>query len=382
MMIKTLRIALLSLTLAPAAALAQPGPPTPQAPAFDASSYILMDYHSGQIIAERTPDERVDPASITKLMTAYITFSELAAGNITEDDLVTVSKKAWKAIGSRMFVEVGTQVRIGDLLRGMIIQSGNDASIALAEHLAGGEDSFAGWMNQHAQRMGLANTHYMNATGLSGPEHYSSARDIALLARALITEFPEHYALYSQKEFSYGGISQANRNKLLWRDATVDGMKTGYTEAAGYCLVSSAQREGMRLISVVLGTPSGSARIRSSEALLNYGFRFFETLEVGGDGEKLAQARIWKAGEAEVPLGTVGPLYVTIPRGQQKNLELKPVFDTRLVAPVTAGEPLGEMQLLLRGETIRSVPLVALKDMPLGSLWQRLRDEIWLLVKR
>ena len=372
----------LSLCLLSPAVSARPRLPTPEPPDFEATSYILVDYHSGQIIAERAPDERVDPASITKLMTAYLTFSELAQGNISEDDTVIVSEKAWKAIGSRMFIEVGSQVTIGELLRGMIIQSGNDASIALAEHLAGGEDSFAGWMNQHALRLGLQNTHYMNATGLPHPEHFSSARDIAQLARALITEFPEHYALYSQREYSYAGITQPNRNKLLWRDESVDGMKTGYTEAAGYCLVSSASRDGMRLISVVLGTPSANARIRSSEALLNYGFRFFETVQIAAASEPLAEAKVWKAAQEKLPLGAASAVYVTIPRGRQEDLALKPVMEERLLAPITAGDTVGELQLTLADEPLRQVPLVALADNPLGSLWQRLRDEVWLLLKR
>lgn len=361
---------------------ARPRLPTPEPPKFEASSYLLQDHNSGQIIAQKNANETVDPASITKLMTAYIVFSELAQNNIALDDMVSVSKKAWQAEGSRMFIEVGDQVSVHDLLRGMIIQSGNDASIALAEHLAGGENSFASWMNQHAERLGMHNTSYRNATGLTHPEHYSTAQDIAILARALINEFPDFYALYSQKEFTFAEITQPNRNRLLWRDASVDGIKTGYTKAAGYCLASSAERDGMRLISVVLGTPSARARERASEALLNYGFRFFETVQVAGDGEAMAEARIWKAAEKQLPLGSAQPVYVTIPRGRSDDLVLKPSMAQRLIAPISAGQRLGSLDVSLDDNALRSVPLVAMTDMPLGSMWQRIRDEIWLLVKR
>jgi D-alanyl-D-alanine carboxypeptidase (penicillin-binding protein 5/6) len=356
--------------------------PTPEPPHFNASSFILMDYDSGQIIAERNAREPVDPASITKLMTAYIVFSELQQGKIGLNDMVPVSTKAWKAEGSRMFIKAGDQVRLEDLLRGTIIQSGNDSSIALAEHLAGGENTFASWMNQHAELLSMTDTHYTNATGLTGEDHKSSARDIALLSRALIRQFPDHYALYSEKEFTYGGITQPNRNKLLWRDPSVDGMKTGYTEAAGYCLVASAQRDGMRLISVVLGTPSTSARVQSSESLLNYGFRFFETIKVASEGEALATAKIWKAQSPELELGAAQSVYVTIPRGRSADLSLYPHMEQRLMAPITRNDSLGTVDIALADQTLRSVPLVALQDMPLGSFWQRVRDSMWLFVKR
>ena len=360
----------------------RPRMPTPEPPSFESSSFILLDYKSGQVLAEKNADQQVDPASITKLMTAYIVFSELRDGKIGLDDLATISKKAWRAEGSRMFIEVNDQVRIEDLIRGMIIQSGNDASIALAEHLAGGENSFASWMNQHAQRLGMHDTYYSNVTGLTGPEHKSSARDIATLVAALIREFPEYYQLYSEKEFTYGGITQANRNKLLWRDDSVDGVKTGYTKAAGYCLASSAERQGMRLISVVLGTPSRRARINSSESLLNYGFRFFETVQVATEGEAIANAKIWKSASDTLQLGPQTSSYVTVPRGSADSIALKPRLDQRLMAPITQGQTLGELDISLDDEPLRTVPLVALDDMPLGSLWQRLRDEVMLFVKR
>lgn len=374
----------LALTLAVPAAQAQQRPrmPTPEAPQIDASSYILVDFNSGQVIAEKNASEQVDPASITKLMTAYIVFSELRSGNVGLDDMVTVSKKAWQAEGSRMFIEVNDQVRVEDLIRGMIIQSGNDASIALAEHLAGGENTFATWMNQHAERLGMHVTHYENATGLTGPTHKSSARDIATLVAALIEEFPEYYRLYSEREFTYGGITQSNRNRLLWRDDSVDGVKTGYTKAAGYCLASSAERDGMRLISVVLGTPSMRAREQASESLLNYGFRFFESAQVATQGEAVATAKIWKSSAENVQLGPVSTTYVTVPRGRAEDISLKPQLNQRLIAPVTAGQQLGALNINLDDETLSSVPLVALQAMPLGSLWQRLRDEVLLFVKR
>ena len=377
----------LGVSLATSSALAAPPPPRPhlpppEAPQFEASSYILLDYNSGQILAERNPDEQADPASITKLMTAYIVFSELQQGNISMSDMVTISNKAWKAEGSRMFVEVNTQVSVSDLIHGVIIQSGNDASIALAEHLAGGEDSFATWMNQHAERLGMTQTFYTNATGLTDETHKSTARDIATLVSAVVRDFPEYYAFYSEKEFTYGGITQANRNNLLWRDSSVDGVKTGHTKAAGYCLASSAKRDGMRLISVVLGTPSARDRINSSEALLNYGFRFFESVPVGTKGEALANAKIWKSAGENVQLGPKASSWVSVPRGRAKDITLTPQLDQRLMAPVTVGQELGSMDVNLDGKTLRSVPLVALQDMPLGSLWQRLRDQIMLFIKR
>ncbi len=372
----------LLLALLPAVAAGQNKLPTPKPPQFEASSYILMDFHSGQVVAEREPDNPVEPASITKLMTAYIVFSELSKGNVSLADEVNVSRKAWKAIGSRMFIEVGSKVSIEQLLHGMIIQSGNDASIALAEHLAGGEDTFAAWMTQYAQKLGMVNTHFMNATGLSHEMHYSTARDIALLARAIITEFPEYYAYYSKKEYTYNDITQPNRNRLLWRDSSVDGMKTGYTKAAGYCLASSAERDGMRLISVVLGTPSVRARINSSEALLNYGFRFFETIKVADRGQPVTETRTWKGASDTLTLGTAGPVWVTIPRGRRGDLEVTPSLPQRVIAPILAGTEIGSLQVSHGGQPLRTEPLIAQQDVPLGGIMRRLTDEIVLFFKR
>ena len=292
--------------------------PVPKPPSTGARAYILQDFDSGRIIAEKDSDKSIEPASITKLMSAYAVFTELKNGNITLDDKVTISEKAWRTPGSRMFIEVGKQVSVEDLLKGVIIQSGNDATVALAEYIAGSEDTFAALMNRHAEELGLTGSHFVNSTGLPDPEHYMSARDIARLAADLIREFPEYYKWYSQKEFTYNDITQYNRNKLLWRDESVDGMKTGHTDSAGYCLVTSAKQEDMRLISVVLGTASENARAEASQALLNYGFRFFETHKLYEGGNQLATSRVWKGATDSVSLGIDKPLYATIPRGQYK----------------------------------------------------------------
>ena len=289
--------------------------PVPQPPIIGAKSFLLIDGNTGADLASLKPDERLAPASLTKLMTAYVVFQALAEGQIDLEDQVTVSEKAWRTQGSRMFIEVGTQVRVEDLVLGMIVQSGNDASVALAEHVAGSESVFVQVMNQNAARLGMAGSNFMNTTGLPDDNHYSTARDMATLARAIINEYPQYYSWYSVKQFKYNDIEQPNRNSLLWRDESVDGMKTGRTDDAGYCLVSSAERDGMRIISVVLGTSSAKARTDGSQALLNFGFRFFETRLLYRAGETITQARIWKAEKETTPLGLPDDLYVTIPRG-------------------------------------------------------------------
>lgn len=367
--------ALASLLSAQAAPL-----PPPRTPSIDAERFILMDYSSGQVIAEQGADERADPASITKLMTAYVVFDALREGLMTEDELVIISHKAWKAIGSRMFVEVGKQVSVIDLLRGMIIQSGNDAAIALAEHTAGSVESFADRMNQYAARLGLNDTHYMNPTGLTDPEHYTTARDIATLAASLIADFPDHYALYKEKSFTFNGISQRNRNRLLWRDDSVDGVKTGHTEAAGYCLASSAKRDDMRLVSVVLGSSSGNARISASESLLNWGFRFFESVEVSLAGDPIASTRIYKGDRETLSMGRLNSTWVVIPRGQKENIELITEVDGKLKAPVQRGQEIGELIVRHQGRDLARMPLQSLDDIPLGSFLQRLRDEAILMI--
>ena len=349
--------------------------PIPKPPATGAKAFIVQDFHSDRVIADKAPDEAVEPASITKLMTAYVVFSELREGNISLEDLVTVSEKAWRTPGSRMFIEVDKQVSIEDLLKGMIIQSGNDATVALAEYIAGSEDTFAALMNRHAEELGLTGSHFMNSTGLPDPEHYMTARDIARLTALMIAEFPEHYKWYSQKEFTYNDITQYNRNKLLWRDETVDGVKTGHTDSAGYCLVTSAVSDGMRLITVVLGTASENARAEASQALLNYGFRFFETHKLYDAGSQLASSRVWKGDVDNLSLGLDKPLYATIPRGQYNALQASMTIDSRITAPVAEGDALGFVHVQLGDTVIAEQELVALQAVNEGAFWQRIVDE-------
>lgn len=353
----------------------QPMPP-PSPPVIGAKSYILVDSDSGYELASLDPDERLAPASLTKLMTAYAIFRALAEDQIKLDDQVTISEKAWRTPGSRMFIEVGSRVTVEELIRGVIVQSGNDASVALAEYVAGTEGVFADVMNRYAAALGATSSHFMNATGLPHDNHYSTARDLAKIARAIIQEFPQYYRWYSEKEFEYNGIKQPNRNSLLWRDSSVDGMKTGYTDDAGYCLVSSAKRDGMRVISVVLGTSSAKSRIDGSQALLNYGFRFFETHLLFRAGESVAQARIWKAENEFTPLGLESDLYITVPRGSYEELESILNVPAILTAPVSQGQAVAELQVSLNGSSLISEPLRALDDNPSGSVWQRARDSV------
>jgi D-alanyl-D-alanine carboxypeptidase (penicillin-binding protein 5/6) len=350
----------------------------PSAPALGAKGYLLLDFDSGQVLASKNPDERLDPASITKLMTAYAVFRAIKSGQIGIDDEVLVSEKAWRTPGSRMFIEVGTRVPVRDLLPGMIVQSGNDASVALAEYVAGTEDSFAQVMNQLAAELGMTNTSYRNSTGLPAEGHYTSASDIAKLATALIKEFPDYYKWYSQREFSYNGITQGNRNSLLWRDDTVDGIKTGYTENAGYCLVSSAKRDGMRLISVVLGTKSPSARANESQALLNYGFRFFETQLLWDQGEVIESARVWKGSEENTDLIVRDAVYVTVPRGSIEQLETSVKIPGKLIAPVSTGEPVGRVIATVNNEQLTEAGIYSSKSIPAGSFVQTTWDEVLL----
>ncbi len=353
----------------------------PKAPAIAAKSYILVDHNSNKIIAKNNADMPVAPASITKVMTAYVVFSELEEGNIQLSDLVTVSKKAWKTPGSRMFIKVNSKVSIEDLLQGMIIQSGNDASVALAEHIAGSEDTFAALMNQHAQELGMHNSNFLNSTGLPDPKHKTSAKDLAILANALIKRFPQYYRWYSTKEFTYNNIKQPNRNTLLWRDNTVDGMKTGHTEDAGYCLLSSAKRDDMRLISVVLGTKSVDARAQESQKLLNFGFRFYESHVIYPVEKALKKVRIFKGSSQRLPVGVAQNLAVTIPRGQYKNLKPSININTPLVAPINKGQQLGKVEIRLNNKLLSSSPLIALKTIETGSLWQQAKDSALMLLE-
>jgi serine-type D-Ala-D-Ala carboxypeptidase (penicillin-binding protein 5/6) len=350
--------------------------PVPAAPSVGASSYILVDYHSNTAIAERDPDARVEPASITKLMTSYLVFAEIHDGNLALSDEVLISERAWRMPGSRMFVEVGNRVSVEELLKGVIIQSGNDASVALAEHVGGSEEVFAGMMNDAASRLGMTGTSYTNATGLPDPDQYTTARDIATLATALIREFPDFYSWYSEREYTYGGIRQHNRNRLLWRDPSVDGLKTGHTSSAGYCLVTSASRDGMRLISVVMGTDSEEARATASQSLLNYGFRFFETYQLYQAGDKLSTERVWRGRENTVELGVGDDLYVTIPRGRYESLEARLEMDDILNAPIEAGSGLGRLVISLDGDVLAERPLVARGSIEEAGLFGRASDSV------
>jgi D-alanyl-D-alanine carboxypeptidase (penicillin-binding protein 5/6) len=367
-----LAIALAAAVLAATAAEV----PTPDSPQLGARGYLLVDHDSGAILAESNADERLEPASLTKIMTAYVVFRELAEGNLTLDEEALVSEKAWRTGGSKMFIEVGKQVSVRDLLLGMIVQSGNDASVALAEHVAGSEDSFAGLMNSHAERLGMTRSHFVNATGLPHPEHYTTPADIAKVTTAMIREFPEYYAWYSQPEFTYHGIKQSNRNRLLALDPSVDGVKTGHTEAAGYCLVSSALRDGQRLTSVVMGTASESARASDSLALLNYGFRFFETHHPYQAGQTLERLRVWSGDTTELPVGPATDVAVTIPRGKYAELsaQLEPLGDIQ--APVAQGQVVGHIVFLLGDEEITRQPAVALQAVGEGGLLRRAADSV------
>ena len=348
--------------------------PIPASPKFDASSYILMDYGSGVILAEHNPRERIDPASITKIMTAYVVYKALAAKDAHLEDQVLISEKAWRSIGSRMFVEVGDRILLEDLLLGLIIQSGNDATIALAEHIGGTEEAFTDIMNAQAKRLGLNDTRFVNATGLPDAEHYTTAYDIALLSRALINEFPEEYKRYAQKEYTFNGIKQYNRNRLLWRDSAVDGLKTGYTEAAGYCLAASAMRNDMRLISVVMGTDSDKSRTVNSQSLLSYGFRYYESHKLYKAGETLVEQRMWKGESKSIQLGLDEDLYVAIPRGQYDNLKAAMNIESDIVAPIEQGDQVGIVKVTFKGENYLQKPLVALQANPKGGWWRRIVD--------
>ncbi len=355
--------------------------PIPDPPALSATSFFLVDFDSGRVLAEKNPDDHVEPASITKLMTAYLVDKAIAAGDITLDEMVIISEKAWRMKGSKMFVEVGKQVSVEDLLKGLIIQSGNDASVALAEHIAGSESAFAGYMNHQAKLLGMTNSNFVNATGWPDENHYSSARDIATLTRAVIREFPLSYQYYKEREYTFNEIRQYNRNRLLWRDETVDGVKTGHTEAAGYCLVASAQRDEMRLISVVLGTDSDKARTQSSQALLNYGFRFYETHRLYRTDEVLQSARIWYGEQEQVSMGVGKDIYITIPRGRYRELDISMEIDREISAPVTQGQQLGQVSITLDDEQVLSENIVAMQSVDEGSLFVWAMDRIKLMFR-
>lgn len=345
-------------------------------PDVDAKAYYLLDANSGEVLAESNANARLDPASLTKLMTAYLVLESLFLGDASLDDNVPVSEKAWRASGSRMFIEVNSEVLLGDLLRGLVVQSGNDAAIALAEHLAGSEEAFVDRMNATAARLGMEQTTYRNPNGLPASGHVSSARDTAILSHALIRDFPSYYSLYSEREFTYNDITQHNRNALLWRDGGVDGLKTGYTRSAGYCLASSAERDGMRLIAVVLGSSSANARSDSSMSLLDFGFSAFETHRLYAAGEVVAQARVFRGNLDVLPMGPADDVFVTVPRGDYEQLAASASLNDEPVAPVLAHQAVGELEISYNDAPIRTVPLVALTDVPEGWLLSRVADSV------
>jgi D-alanyl-D-alanine carboxypeptidase (penicillin-binding protein 5/6) len=348
----------------------------PQPPQLVASAYILIDAVTGKVIVEHNADQTLPPASLTKMMTAYMLAYEVAAGNVSLTDQVRISEKAWRTKGSRMFIQEGKFVLLEDLMRGIIIQSGNDASVAVAEHLAGSEEAFADLMNLHAVRLGMTQTHFRNATGLPAEGHSTTARDLAILARAIIRDYPEDYKVYAEKEFTYNKIRQPNRNKLLWRDSTVDGLKTGYTSAAGYCLVASAKKDGQRLISVLLGASGTESRAQESQKLLTYGMRFFETHQLYDAQEVVAQARVWGGAEDYVELSIADDLAVTIPRGQAKYIKAEMTVNKGIEAPIMAGQSLGRLEIRLDGELIVERQLVASADVKEGGFIKSISDSV------
>jgi D-alanyl-D-alanine carboxypeptidase (penicillin-binding protein 5/6) len=351
-------------------------PGAPAAPSIAAASWILVDTLSGQTLGAANADERRDPASLTKLMTAYVAFAALRSKAIVPSQLVTVSQRAWKAEGSRMFIEPRKAVSVDELLHGVIIQSGNDASIAIAELVGGTEEAFVDKMNEEAKRLGMTGTHFANADGLPDPQHYSTAADIAKLSVALIRDFPEYYPLYSQKEFRYNNITQSNRNRLLWTDPYVDGLKTGHTDAAGYCLVASAKRGDRRLVSVLLGAASDSARAAESQKLLNWGFQSFDTVSLYQSGKPVTTLRVWKGAKRDVNAGFRADRYLTLPKGKADKLALTLESKEPLVAPVLNGQAVGTVKVSLEGKPMAQFPLIALEEVPLASLFGRAVDTV------
>ena len=353
--------------------------PVPQPPSIAAKSYLLMDFYSGQILVGQNIDERIEPASLTKLMTAYLTFTALKQKQIALEQAVPISNYAWHAVGSRMFIEPGKPVKVEDLIHGMVVQSGNDACIALAEGIAGSEQAFTQMMNIEAQRLGMKNTHFMNSTGLPDPEHYSTAHDLSLLAAAIIRDFPEYYPLYSIKEYKYNNILQFNRNRLLWTDPYVDGMKTGYTENAGYCLISSAKRGSRRLIAVTLDVASDSLRATESQKLLNYGFLFYDSLHLYTKDQPVTTFPVWKGTENSVKAGFADDVYLSLPKGQSEHLKATMESQQPLFAPISAGEKIGVVKLTLDGKPVAEYPLIALDNVELANILVRGWDSLRLL---
>ncbi len=355
----------------------------PRPPEIAATSYILIDALTGQIIVEENADEPLPPASLTKIMTAYIAVEEIMNGNMSLADQVHISEKAWRMEGSKMFVGVNSQVSVEDLLRGIIIQSGNDASVAIAEHIAGSEDAFADMMNQYGEILGMSNTFFMNSSGLDTEVYYNtmSARDLSLLAQATISRHEDYYPMYAEREFTYNGIRQTNRNSLLFRDRNVDGMKTGWTDAAGYCLVASAERDGMRLISVVMGTSSEDSRAIETQKLMTYGFRYFETHKLYDTNQVLANVQVWSGKDSAVDLGVEEEVYVTIPRGQSQSMEATVDIDEIIYAPLGNGQIMGIVNVTLDEETVFQGNIIAMQDVEIGGVIKRFVDWLTLLVR-
>jgi D-alanyl-D-alanine carboxypeptidase (penicillin-binding protein 5/6) len=380
-MIKKLLI-LVALSMLGAPCYAQAVPQAAKAdlpaPELTARTWVLLDYNTGWMLAQHEANERIVPASLTKLMTAYVVFDELKKGTIKLEDKVHVSKKAWKTPGSRMFIEVNTDVSVEDLLKGLIIQSGNDAAVALAEYVAGTEDAFAARMNDYSKKLGLSNTHFANATGLPHPDHYSTARDLSVLTLDLIRRFPEYYKWYSVREFTYNDITQHNRNLLLGRDPAVDGVKTGYTEQAGYCLVGSASKDGMRLIATVTGTNSATRRADEVHALLKYGFASYESKLLFDGGKPAARVPVYKGKVNNVTLAVERPLYITVAKGKEPELKADLEVPDSTMAPVNSGDPLGKVKVTLAGKDLMDAPLVAMNSVDRGAWWQVALDSVLL----
>ena len=344
----------------------------PQAPTLDLSSYILLEASTNTVLAEFNSDNQIAPASMTKVMSGYVIADQIASGAISLDDQVLISEKAWKTGGSKMFIEAGKRISVKDLLSGIIIQSGNDATIAMAEHVAGSEEGFVDFMNAYAAELGLSNSLFQNSTGFSDPNHFTSAKDLANLTKALINKFPDHYATYREKEFTFGGIRQLNRNKLLWRDDSVDGVKTGHTDSAGFCLVSSAKRNDMRLIAVVAGSPSENDRLTASQRLLEYGFRFFATQKLVTKNTKVTSAKVWGGQTSEVSLGSQEDLYLTLPRSEFNNIKANYKFKNNIQAPIEIGQIIGSIEFTSNDRVVLSAPLVAIESVEAKGFFGRL----------
>ena len=353
----------------------------PDPPQLAAKAWVLVDFDSGRILAEHNANEQIEPASLTKIMTSYIIFHEINANRLKLDDMVTISKNAWQQPGSRSFVNVGSQLPVEILVKGMIIQSGNDSTVALAEKVAGNVEAFAQLMNEYAQKLGMNNTHFVNPTGLPDPTHLTTANDIVKMASAVIKSFPEEYKIYSQKEFVWNNIRQANRNRLLWQDESVDGMKTGHTESAGYCLVASAKRGGMRLVTVLLGAESEKTRAQETQKLLNYGFRFYETHKLYQANQELQKIHVWQGEKEALAIGTSDAVYLTIQRGQYDNLKPVIEFQSEVIAPVSKGQVVGTLKVSLTDKELANIPLIAQEDIPQGGFFKRVLDQIKLSIE-